>query len=161
MHGIVIGRFQPVHKGHVQLIRQAVEDCVNVTVVVGSSEAKQGPRNPFSLAERMEMLEAACPGVRFVAVPDIHDPPNYPAHVASLVGDFDRVFGNDEGTLDLFEMAGYKATSPGLMEREKLEGKTIRAWMAEGDSAWRNAVPAPVAAILDRIEGSKRLARMD
>lgn len=162
MRGLVIGRFQPLHKGHEALIRAAIEDCVHVTVGIGSSTAKQSPTNPFSYEERANMVRAVFGGdVDVVAIPDIHDPPNYAAHVTDITGDIDRVFGNDDRTLDLFEDAGLPIRRPGLKDRATFEGKTIRMQMAEGDAAWRKAVPAAVAAIVDDVDGSKRVRLLE
>ncbi len=162
MHGLVVGRFQPVHSGHAQLIQHAIEDCVEVTVVVGSSDAKPSLRNPFTFDERAAMLKAVFGDrIRILGVPDLHDPPRYAAYVIERTGPVDRVFGNDNSTLDLFEDFGCDVERPGLKVRESWEGRTIRAWMAEGDSAWRKAVPAKVAEVLDSIEASKRLVRME
>ncbi len=162
MRGLVVGRFQPVHKGHAHLIQRAIEDCVHVTVVVGSSDAKPSVRNPFTFDERAAMLSAVFGSqIDILGVPDLHDPPRYAAHVLGLTGPVDHVFGNDDSTLDLFEDAGCDVVRSGLQSREHWEGKTIRAWLAEGDSAWRKAVPAAVIPVLESIEASKRLARME
>lgn len=104
------------------------------------------------------MLEAAFgPGLEVVAVPDIHDPPRYAAHCVKLTGPIDEVFGNDERTIDLFEVEGFRVHRPGLKLRETWEGATIRAWIAEEDPQWKRAVPDAVRTILVDIEASKRL----
>ena len=162
MHGLVVGRFQPLHKGHEALIRQALEDCVHVTVAIGSATAKQSAKDPFTLEERSAMVRAVFDDrVRVVAVPDIHDPPRYADHVTAITGAVDRVFGNDERTVDLFEDAGIAVRRPGLLERERFEGAAIRLQLAEGDGAWRKAVPAPVAKLLEEWDAGLRLRRLE
>lgn len=52
----ILGRFQPLHKGHAYLIAQALEQCDRVLVFVGSSQASRETRNPFSYEEREAML---------------------------------------------------------------------------------------------------------
>ena len=54
--GCVLGRFNPLHIGHVHLIETALEECDHVLVFVGSSQESRTPRNPFSYEERKEML---------------------------------------------------------------------------------------------------------
>ncbi len=162
MRGLVIGRFQPLHKGHEALIRAAIEDCVHVTVGIGSSTAKQSPTNPFSYEERAAMIKAVFgDSVDVVAIPDIHDPPNYASHVIDITGSIDRVFGNDDRTLDLFEDEGLPIRRPGLKDRAKFEGKTIRMQMAEGDGGWRKALPSAVVTLIDGFEGSKRVRLLE
>ncbi|MGB1586268.1 MAG: adenylyltransferase/cytidyltransferase family protein [Thermoplasmatota archaeon] len=161
MRGVVVGRFQPLHNGHAALIKQAIEDCVDVVVAIGSSQAKPSPTNPFSLEERTAMIQAAFPGVTVVAVPDIHDPPNWVDHMLRLTGPVDRAFGNDDQTMDLFEDAGIPVRRPGLEKREAWEGKTVRLQIAEGDGAWRKSVPGPVKDLLDSWDAGIRLRRLE
>lgn len=158
MRGLVIGRFQPLHRGHEALIERAIEDCVHVTVGIGSTQARQSVTNPFSLEERRRMLEAVFGDrVQVVAIPDIHDPPHYAEHVMEITGPVDRVFGNDEETVSLFEDAGVPVRRPGLVERERFEASTIRLQMAEGDGQWRKAVSPAAVAVLDAIDAPRRL----
>ncbi len=162
MRGLVIGRFQPLHKGHEALIKAAIEDCVHVTVGIGSSKAKQSVKNPFSFEERAAMVRAAFGDqVDVIAIPDIHDPPNYADHVTDITGPVDRVFGNDEETISLFEDAGLRVKRPGLQQRERYTGSTIRLQMAEGDGSWRKALSPGVAAVIDGLEGSRRIRALE
>lgn len=162
MRGLVIGRFQPLHKGHEAVIRLAIEDCVHVVVGIGSSNAQQSVQNPFSFEERKRMIESVFgTTVEVVAVPDIHDPPNWVDHVLRTLGNVDRVYGNDERTLNLFEDAGLPVRRTGLRDRQSFEGRTIRIQVAEGDRAWRKAVPAPVVNLLDEWQADRRLRGLE
>ena len=55
--GLVIGRFQPFHKGHEYMIRKALSLCKRVVVLVGSSQESGTERNPFNYQIRKEMIE--------------------------------------------------------------------------------------------------------
>ena len=55
--GLVLGRFQGLHKGHEAVIRRALSLCRKVCVMIGSADKEGTPHNPFSLALRREMLE--------------------------------------------------------------------------------------------------------
>jgi nicotinamide-nucleotide adenylyltransferase len=153
----VVGRFQPLHKGHAALVKAAQERCGAVAVALGSTQAKQSLRNPFTAQERRQMLAAAFPQVPVFDVPDINDPVRWVAHCLAITGPVDRVFGNDDATLDLFEVAGIAVERPGLVERGQYEASAIRALMAEGDPAWRKAVPPPVVDLLVKWDAPKRM----
>jgi nicotinamide-nucleotide adenylyltransferase len=162
VRALVVGRFQPFHNGHKALIRKAVEDCVDVTVGIGSSNAKQSLRNPFTFEERRQLVEAAMgTAVRVVALPDINDPPRWANHVMAITGTMDKVYGNDVESTGLFEAAGITVVSPGFVDREKYEARHIRVLMAEGDPSWRKLVPAEVAKLLDQWDAPKRLLMME
>jgi len=53
---VVIGRFQPVHNGHLALLREALACAPRVIVLLGSAHQARSPRHPFSWTERAEML---------------------------------------------------------------------------------------------------------
>ncbi|AGR47911.1 bifunctional nicotinamide/nicotinate mononucleotide adenylyltransferase [Sinorhizobium phage phiM7] len=58
-YGVFIGRFSPVHNGHVKVIKQALEECDYLIVVVGSNNQARNTRNPFTASERMNMIQRA------------------------------------------------------------------------------------------------------
>ena len=55
---VVIGRFQPLHKGHMHLIAEAAKQAENVLVIVGSANNSRTPKNPWTYAERFNMFDA-------------------------------------------------------------------------------------------------------
>lgn len=72
-YAIVIGRFQPIHLGHVRLIKNALEMADEVIVCIGSANAPRTPRNPFSYEERQKLIRAEFPvgtKLEFLALDD-------------------------------------------------------------------------------------------
>lgn len=108
---MVLGRFQPVHLGHIHLFKRALEECRQLIIAVGSSEESRTPENPFTYDERKEMLAQAlqAEGIKsfqIVPVPDIGDHARYVSHVKSLLPPFAMVFTNNSFTKELFGDAG-------------------------------------------------------
>ena len=58
---LLIGRFEPVHSGHLALLREALRQAPQVIVVVGSAWQARSPKNPFTWQEREAMLLGALP----------------------------------------------------------------------------------------------------
>lgn len=56
---VYIGRFQPFHLGHKAVIEKALEQGDKVAVVIGSHDAARSPKNPWTSAERIEMISAS------------------------------------------------------------------------------------------------------
>jgi bifunctional NMN adenylyltransferase/nudix hydrolase len=56
---VFIGRFQPLHHGHLAILRAALTRADRVVVLVGSANLARSPRNPFTYDERRLMIEAA------------------------------------------------------------------------------------------------------
>lgn len=53
---VLIGRFQPVHNGHLQNFMQAANIAEKVVILVGSSFQPRTPKNPFTFDERRKMI---------------------------------------------------------------------------------------------------------
>ena len=56
--GVIIARLQPIHNGHLELIRQALNENDKVLVLVGSAD-KLNKRNPIPIRMRVEMASEA------------------------------------------------------------------------------------------------------
>ncbi len=56
-----IGRFQPFHDGHKEVVETALRRAKKVAMVLGSHDQAPDARNPFPTAERIEMITAVYP----------------------------------------------------------------------------------------------------
>ena len=54
---VFIGRFQPVHAGHVKVFEEGLAQAPRLYVLVGSTEQPRNLRNPFTFAERKGLIE--------------------------------------------------------------------------------------------------------
>lgn len=54
--GVFIARFQPLHKAHLYVIKQALKECDKLVIMLGSSNKENIPRNPFNFRLRKELL---------------------------------------------------------------------------------------------------------
>jgi bifunctional NMN adenylyltransferase/nudix hydrolase len=55
--GVFIGRFQPLHEGHVSVITRMVVECDLVLVLIGSANTARSVRNPYTFVERREHFQ--------------------------------------------------------------------------------------------------------
>lgn len=53
---VVIGRFQPFHNGHVELINKALETSDNIIIFIGSCKTPRTIKNPWTFIERRSMI---------------------------------------------------------------------------------------------------------
>jgi bifunctional NMN adenylyltransferase/nudix hydrolase len=56
---VLIGRFEPFHNGHLANTLQAIDLAEKVIILVGSAFQPRTPKNPFTYAERKEMINNA------------------------------------------------------------------------------------------------------
>lgn len=55
-HGIFIGRFQPVHEGHIASLVEAAKQVETLLIFVGSVNLCRSIKNPWTYAERAHMI---------------------------------------------------------------------------------------------------------
>ena len=60
---VLIGRFQPLHNAHLEIIKRATALTDQLVVVVGSSKQPRTYKNPFTFDERARMIKAATAGL--------------------------------------------------------------------------------------------------
>ncbi len=130
--GLILGRFQPIHRGHVYLMQQALEQCASIVIVVGSTNVSDD-KNPFSFEQRKNMITKAVAKFNLskrvkgiVAVPDNPSDEAWMKSIEEGVGEFDVVFGNNEWPNKIFEAAGYSVVRVPYLNRERYEGTSIR-----------------------------------
>ena len=164
MDSLLIGRFQPFHKGHLQLIQGVCAEYGEVIIGMGSSQYGNTLENPFTSDERKLMIEESLEKIgvknyRVVLIPDIHNYPRWVDHVVSIISDFDVVLSNNSLTKRLFSKKGYVVKKTPLYDRDKYSGKEIRRRIIN-DEAWVDLVPEPVYNIIKNIGGVDRLKNL-
>lgn len=56
---VYVGRFQPFHNGHLQVVREALKLTKHLIILVGSANSSRNPRNPFTFTERAVTIDTA------------------------------------------------------------------------------------------------------
>ncbi|HTT45811.1 MAG TPA: nicotinamide-nucleotide adenylyltransferase [Thermoplasmata archaeon] len=163
MRGLLIGRFQPFHRGHLEVVRKVRADRPTAPLLIGVGTADESYtwENPFTAGERIEMIERALLEAKvehtvLVPIADISRHALWVSYLEALLPTFDRVYTNNPLTRLLFERSGYLVESPPLFDRARFEGARIREQLAEGGT-WKEAVPPAVVAYLEEIGAPARL----
>ncbi len=159
---LFVGRFQPLHLGHVAAIEYALSKSDRLVIAVGSSEKSYEIRNPFTAGERIEMLYSVLLSknltsrVITITVPDVENHLLWVPLVKSLAPSFTRVFSNDPLTILLFRNAGIAVEEVPLYRREELMATEVRRRMAQGIN-WSKLVPKEVYDFLKSIDAESRV----
>jgi len=74
--GLILGRFQPFHKGHERIIQDALTICERLVIAIGSSNKERILGNPFSFIERKSMIERTFNNGRITIMP-MEDKPEF------------------------------------------------------------------------------------
>jgi bifunctional NMN adenylyltransferase/nudix hydrolase len=92
-YAVYIGRFQPFHLGHLNTIKSALEISKKLIVVLGSANSPRTIKSPFTVNERIEMIQACltgeeCDKITFTSVEDqLYNNANWAASVLKTVGE--------------------------------------------------------------------------
>ena len=69
---VLIGRFQPLHSAHLEIIKRATALCDQLVIICGSAKQPRTYKNPFTFDERARMIKDATRGLAM----QIHVEPN-------------------------------------------------------------------------------------
>lgn len=161
MRGLLIGRYQPFHKGHLEVLKEVLGKCDELIIGIGSAQESHTLENPFTAGERIEMIRRCLSKKdrgRTIIIPiaDINRYAIWVSHVRSQIPPFDVVFTNNPLTKSLFIEKGFKVQPMHIYDREKYSGTEIRRRMMEGDN-WESLVPKQMLSYLRKLDGASRL----
>lgn len=163
MRGVFPGRFQPFHLGHRQFVDRMAQEVDEVVIGVGSAQASHTPRNPFTAGERITMIHRTVDSMDVptyvIPIEDLNRYPAWPAHVQSLCPPFETLFSNNPLVRRVCQEKDIDVNGVELIERDRYRGSEIRRRMVDG-KPWKDLVPDPVAAVIDKIDGVERLRRV-
>ncbi len=142
--GLIIGRFQPFHFGHLYLLKKGLEICDKIIIGIGSASIFD-KNNPLSYEKRKEMIKKVIKNEKLkvekiVSLEDFFDDEKWLENVKNKVGQFDIVIGNNEWTNKIMENAGYQVKRFPYYKRFLYEGWRIRKLIRQ-KKPWQDRLP--------------------
>jgi nicotinamide-nucleotide adenylyltransferase len=160
---LLVGRYQPFHNGHLEVVKKILEECDLLVIVIGSSQYSHTKENPFTGGERLSMIEEVLADEKIplhrytiVPIPDINNNALWVSHVKTFCPPFDVAYTRNQLSKRLFEEAGVKVKQQPSFDRERYSGTKIREKMIT-DHGWEELVPSGVARVIKKIDGIERL----
>jgi nicotinamide-nucleotide adenylyltransferase len=172
----VTGRFQPVHRQHLELFLTALATSERLIVAITNPDpGTREPRaesahrhlpeaNPFTYFERLQLVCAAlagagvpCASIDVVPFP-IHQPALWTHYVPLTAVHLVRLYSSWEETKAReLEAAGYAVRVLAGDERTRLSGAEVRRALREG-GPWRPMLPDAVVPLVERFVAERPLA---
>jgi len=145
MNGLLIGRFQPFHLGHLEALRFALSKVDKLWIGLGSSNKPSEKNNPFSAQQRKEMILSSIDDsmkerIAIYFIPDLDNHMNWIEKIDTIVPEFDIVFSNDELTKHLYSKRTVQVIPIPFLKRDELSGTNIRDLIIS-DQKWEHLVP--------------------
>lgn len=141
MNTLFIGRWQPLHGGHIRLIETALKR--NEPVVVAIRDTKRDKNNPYSVKQREGMIKSAFGDkVKIITIPDVKKVcigRDVGYEVVKLPYDVEKISGTKIRELEnLFTvwftgLSRAGKTTLALALRKKLKKRKIKARFFDGD----------------------------
>ena len=160
------GRFQPLHRQHVELFGLALDRCDRLVVAITNPDAgtrraeaasahrHTGQANPFTYYQRALLVAAALAEAgwagRAVTVPfDLTRPEHWPEYVPAGTHHYVRAFSDwEREKAARLAGAGYPVTLIAGDPAAKLSATRVRESLAAGDNRWEHWVPAATVPLL-------------
>lgn len=163
--GLMLGRFQPFHKGHLALTKQILRECDELVIIIGSAQFNFIGKDPFSAGERVLMIhealrEAEADLSKCYIIPLANDENNarWLAYIRSMVPPFNVIFSGNNFVkyLARSQDASIAVEDPVFAEKEEYNGTNIRHLMQEG-KPWKHLVPPAVVKVIEQVGGTVRI----
>ncbi len=151
---LFVGRFQPLHKGHVRIIRKLLKKYEKVLILIGSMQEKRTDKNPFTFYERKKMLELVFKKeiekgkIEIHGVKDVNNDEKWAEKIIRQYK-FDIVISGNSRVLKCFEnKKPIKKVS--LWKPEIYTATNVRKVMKKNNK-WKNMVPKEIIQFLEMI----------
>ena len=170
VRGMIHGRFQPFHNGHLEYLLGAAARADEVFVGITNpdpSRVKPEPAdplrhlpesNPWTYTERLLMVKAAVRDAgleldRVHAIPfPVNDPELWVAYVPDGVTQYIRLFSEWGGAkIERMRDAGYEVVVLDEGAEKHVSGADVRVALRDGGD-WESLVPADVADVIRSLE---------
>jgi nicotinamide-nucleotide adenylyltransferase len=168
--GMIHGRFQPFHNGHLEYLRGAAERSDEIWIgITNPDPARIKPEasdplrhlpesNPYTYAERLLMAKAAADDLgldprRVHVIPfPVNEPELWSAYVPAGTTQYLRLFSDWGGTkLERLRAAGYEVVVLDEGTEKQISGADVRAAMREGRE-WQHLVPQSVRSVVEDLK---------
>jgi len=158
-----MGRFQPFHLGHLDLVRQILSECDDVIIAVTSAQFNYLEKDPFTAGERIEMIHESIKesdvDISKCFVLSIENQFNiatWGSYLKTALPKFDKVYSGNEYVAMLLADSDIVVSSPKFLDRTKYNATKIRS-MIVSDGNWEDYVPKAVSKTIHQINGVNRL----
>jgi len=161
---LFLGRFQPLHHGHIYMLNKILKQYKIIKIGIGSSQSSKTKSNPFTYEERVNFITSALnkrsiPSQRFTIypIPDIFNANEWVNHVISIVGSVDNIFSNSDWVRQLFQNEGYAVGQKIGIFKKKYKASNVRKLISKDNRNWKTLVPKEVVHLITNYDGIERI----
>jgi nicotinamide-nucleotide adenylyltransferase len=164
MAAAMIGRFQPFHLGHLELVRQVLDENDEIVILIGSSQTNYTLKNPFTAGERVWMIRDTLiesridmSKVYLINATDDENNAKWFSNIRSLSPPFNVLYTGNNFIRTLLKKESVLIKDPKLFKESILKGSTIRKLILENNVKWEELVSKSVRTIFREIDAVERI----
>ena len=145
-----LGRFQPFHLGHYNVVDEEKDNYENFKVIIGSPERSRTERNPLTFAERKNLIKACFPEIKVISIEDTEESPQESDPETSAnqkwAEEFEKkgfdviISGNDKVREIIEKHTDIQAEIPEMFSERIYSGTEVRRRINSGEE-WRYLTP--------------------
>ena len=159
---LFIGRFQPIHKAHLEVIKKILKENDKIVIAIGSSQESNTKENPFSAEERKGMIDAVMKSHKIknyetAEIPDFFDDGKWCGYIKENIKGIDAAYSGNNIVLNCLKSRGFSVEKIKLID--DLNSTRIREKISNG-ADWQKDVPKEVIKFLAKIDGAERIMRL-
>jgi nicotinamide-nucleotide adenylyltransferase len=162
--GLFVGRFQPFHLGHLDIVKRILKENKHVIIAIGSAERNYVPENPLTAGERYLVIDETLKSekidpARYQIVP-IRNINNYALwvdHMNLYVPPYDKIYTGSSIVKACYEGAQSKHKLVKIKRKRPVSSTAIRKSMIKGGTDWTSLVSPRTAELLKKMKLPRRL----
>lgn len=141
---LFIGRFQPFHLGHLSDVKLALSENDFLIISIGSSNKSHTLENPFTVEERIEMIESVMKeegikNYKIIKDPDVGNDGEWMQNIKDNYPKFDVLYTGNPMVKKLFLLHGFKVIDVDFVEG--ISSTKIRELINKRDNKWKLLIP--------------------
>lgn len=168
---LFVGRFQPFHLGHLDVVKKILAKNERVIIVIGSAEKNFLPDNPLTAGERFQLIEEALKEAKIstdhyciIPVRNVNNYALWVNHINCYVPPYNRLFTGSEIVKACYEGKYHRAGEKNKIGPEifrlkrvlKISATKVREAILKNKN-WEKLVPPAVTKLLRTWHIEKRL----
>ncbi len=160
---LFVGRFQPFHNGHLDVIKQILKKNDRVIIAIGSAEKNFLPDKPLTAGERFELIDESLraekiPAEKYCIIP-VRNVNNYAIwvdHLNIYIPPYNRVYTGSHIVKACYETKKNPPKIMGLERNMKISATEVRNKILNKEK-WEHLVPKAVSTLLKKWKIERRI----
>ena len=165
--GFFVGRFQPIHKGHLDIIKKILKENKQIIIAIGSAEKNYVPENPMTAGERVLIIDETLKAekinpARYCIIP-VRNIDNYALwvdHLNLYVPPYNTIYTGSNIVKACYEGAQSKHKLVKINRTLPISSTKIRISMLNKTKDWEKMVPHKTAELLKKLSLPKRIKQI-